>query len=124
MARSLPTLADPPDRRLADSFGRRITDLRVGLTDRCNFRCVYCLPEEHNDWIARSEILSYEEIETVVRAAVDLGIEKIRLTGGEPLLRRDLPVLVEKIARVDGLRDLALTTVSYTHLTLPTILRV
>jgi cyclic pyranopterin phosphate synthase len=113
MARSLPTLADPSDRRIADSFGRRITDLRVGHTDRCNFRCVYCLPEEHNDWIARRELLSYEEIAGVVRAAAELGIEKVRLTGGEPLLRRDLPVLVEKVARIDGVRDLALTTNGY-----------
>ncbi len=113
MARQLPTYVEPTDRRLKDSFGRRITDLRVALTDRCNFRCVYCIPDEHNDWIPRQEILSYEEIERVVRSAVELGVEKIRLTGGEPLLRRDLPVLVEKLAKVDGLRDLALTTNGY-----------
>lgn len=112
MLRRLPILPER-DARLTDSFGRRVTDLRVSLTDRCNFRCVYCIPDEHNDWIARSEILSYEEIESIVRAAVDLGIEKVRLTGGEPLLRRDLPVLVEKLAAIDGLRDLALTTNAY-----------
>jgi GTP 3',8-cyclase len=99
--------------RLTDGFGRRITDLRVSLTDRCNFRCVYCIPDEHNDWMPRHEILSYEEIEMIVRAAVDLGIEKVRLTGGEPLLRRDLPVLVEKLATIPGLSDLALTTNGY-----------
>lgn len=113
MARQLPTFVEPTDRRLTDSFGRRITDLRVALTDRCNFRCVYCIPDEHNDWIPRQEILSYEEIERVVRSAVELGVEKIRLTGGEPLLRRDLPLLVEKLAKIDGLRDLALTTNGY-----------
>jgi GTP 3',8-cyclase len=99
--------------RLTDGFGRRITDLRVSLTDRCNFRCVYCIPDEHNDWMPRHEILSYEEIETIVRAAVELGIEKVRLTGGEPLLRRDLPVLVEKLAAIPDLEDLALTTNAY-----------
>ncbi|HQR38458.1 MAG TPA: radical SAM protein, partial [Blastocatellia bacterium] len=110
MARKLPTLNESSTTGMVDSFGRRITDLRVSLTDRCNFRCVYCIPDEHNDWIARSEILTYEEIEQIVRIAVDLGIEKVRLTGGEPLLRRDLPVLVEKLARIDGLKDFALTT--------------
>lgn len=112
MLRQLPTRTQPTG-GLVDSFGRRITDLRVSLTDRCNFRCVYCIPNEHNNWIDRSHILSYEEIETVVRAAVELGVEKVRLTGGEPLLRRDLPILVEKIARIDGVKDLALTTNAY-----------
>ena len=98
---------------LTDSFGRRITDLRVGLTDRCNFRCVYCIPNEHNDWLPRGEILSYEEIESIVDAAVSLGIEKIRLTGGEPLLRRDLPVLVKRLASLSDSIDLALTTNAY-----------
>jgi cyclic pyranopterin phosphate synthase len=98
---------------LTDGFGRRITDLRVSLTDRCNFRCVYCIPDEHNDWMPRREILTYEEIEQIVRAAVELGVEKVRLTGGEPLLRRDLAVLVAKLATIPGLRDLALTTNAY-----------
>ncbi len=113
MARRLPALVGSSDRSLTDSFGRRLTDLRVSLTDRCNFRCVYCIPDEHNDWIPRSEVLTYEEVETIVRAGVELGIEKVRLTGGEPLLRRDLPVLVEKLAGIQGLRDLALTTNAY-----------
>ena len=110
MRRRLPTLSERSGEALADSFGRRITDLRVALTDRCNFRCVYCIPDEHNDWIPRHEILSYEEIETIVRAAVGLGVEKVRLTGGEPLLRRDLPVLVEMLGRIPGIEDFALTT--------------
>jgi cyclic pyranopterin phosphate synthase len=110
MNRTLPTLPDRQSAGLTDSFGRRITDLRVSLTDRCNFRCVYCIPDEHNDWIPRSEILTYEEIETIVAAAASLGVSKVRLTGGEPLLRRDLPRLVEMIAGVEGVRDFALTT--------------
>lgn len=101
------------ERGLTDGFGRRITDLRVSLTDRCNFRCVYCLPHEHNDWIPRAEILTYEEIARFVDAAVGLGIAKIRLTGGEPLLRRDLPDLVRMLASIDGVRDYALTTNAY-----------
>src|SRR5262245_11570383 len=113
MIRTLPMLAEVSERTLSDGFGRRLTDLRVSLTDRCNFRCVYCIPDEHNDWFPRSELLTYEEIERFVRVTVGLGIEKVRLTGGEPLLRRDLPVLVEKLARIDGLRDLALTTNGY-----------
>ena len=113
MRRPLPTLSERSDERLADSFGRRITDLRVSLTDRCNFRCVYCIPDEHNDWIPRQELLRYEEIESIVRASVSLGIEKVRLTGGEPLLRRDLPVLVEMLGRIPGVRDFALTTNGY-----------
>jgi cyclic pyranopterin phosphate synthase len=113
MATSLPTLAQHRDAGLIDSFGRRITDLRVSLTDRCNFRCVYCIPDEHNDWIARNELLTYEEIAAIVREAAALGIEKVRLTGGEPLLRRDLPRLVEMLAGIDNIRDLALTTNAY-----------
>jgi cyclic pyranopterin phosphate synthase len=113
VARRLPTLSERPAGALTDSFGRRITDLRVSLTDRCNFRCVYCIPDEHNDWIPRHEILSYEEIERIVRAGVELGIEKVRLTGGEPLLRRDLPVLVEMLGRIPGIKDFALTTNAY-----------
>lgn len=113
MIRKLPMLGTSRDQGLTDSFGRRITDLRVSLTDRCNFRCVYCLPEEHNNWIARSEILTYEEITRIIEIAVPLGIRKIRLTGGEPLLRRDLSHLVEMISSVARDVDLALTTNAY-----------
>ncbi|HSU56425.1 MAG TPA: GTP 3',8-cyclase MoaA [Candidatus Dormibacteraeota bacterium] len=115
---------------LADSHGRILRDLRVSVTDRCNFRCLYCLPETeaaHNfyrgrwanlpnstpivqQWVPRSKILSFEEIERVVRLAVDLGIQKIRLTGGEPLLRNGIEELVERIARIPGIHDLAMTT--------------
>lgn len=113
MIRELPMLGNTPGEGLVDSFGRRITDLRVSLTDRCNFRCVYCLPHEHNNWIERSEILTYEEITRIIEIAVPLGIRKIRLTGGEPLLRRDLASLVEMIAAVASDADLALTTNAY-----------
>src|SRR5438876_2604506 len=114
---------------LTDSHGRILRDLRVSLTDRCNFRCLYCLPETeaaHNfyrgrwanlpdstpivrQWAPRAHILSFEEIERVVRVFAALGIQKIRLTGGEPLLRQQLERLVARLAKIDGIRDLALT---------------
>ena len=119
---------------LNDSFGRTMRDLRVSITDRCNFRCMYCLPETEEaanfyrgkfdalknprptltpivrEWKPKSELLTYEEIERVVRVAVGLGIEKVRITGGEPLLRRDVPQLVARLAPIPGIRDLAMTT--------------
>jgi cyclic pyranopterin phosphate synthase len=96
-------------RRLIDSYGRSIADLRISVTDRCNFRCVYCMPEEGMQWLKRESILSFDEIERIARVAVDLGIEEIRLTGGEPTLRPDLPRLVERLSRLP-LRSLSLTT--------------
>jgi GTP 3',8-cyclase len=96
-------------RRLIDSYGRQISDLRISVTDRCNFRCVYCMPEEGMQWLKRETILSFEEIERISRVAVDLGIEEIRLTGGEPTLRPDLPELVRRLS-VLPLRSLSLTT--------------
>ena len=110
-----PGLAGPA---LADSLGRPLHDLRISVTDRCNFRCTYCMPKEifgaDYAFLPRSEVLSFEEIERVARVFVGLGVEKLRLTGGEPLVRRDLAVLVEKLAalrRPDGeLLDLTLTT--------------
>lgn len=94
---------------LADGFGRRISNLRISVTDRCNFRCVYCMPAEPQ-WLPRPEIMTFEEIERIVRIAVSLGIEEFRLTGGEPTARRDLPVLVRRIVGVPGVRDVSLTT--------------
>ena len=94
---------------LVDSFGRTHNNLRVSVTDRCNIRCFYCMPETPQ-FMPRSDVLSFEEIERVVRIAVGLGVDKVRLTGGEPLVRRDLPVLVEKLAGIPGLVDLSLTT--------------
>lgn len=95
---------------LIDSYQRTIDYLRVSVTDRCNFRCVYCMPEEGSPVAPKSEILTYEEIERLVRIAVALGMSKIRLTGGEPLVRRDIEILVERIGRLLGLRDLSMTT--------------
>jgi len=116
--------------QLVDSHGRILRDLRVSVTDRCNFRCLYCLPETeaaHNfyrgrwanlpdstpivrQWAPRAHILSFEEIERVVRLFVELGIQKVRLTGGEPLLRQETERLVRSVAKIDGIRDLAMTT--------------
>ncbi len=95
---------------LRDTFGRVHDNLRISVTDRCNIRCFYCMPEREVDFVPRQEILTFEEIERFVRIATALGVRKIRLTGGEPLLRRDLPDLVRRIAAVPGIEDLALTT--------------
>ena len=95
---------------LLDSFGREIDYLRIAVTDRCNLRCVYCMPPQGIEWKARNAILTYEEIVTVVRAAAGLGVRKIRLTGGEPLVRPDVERLVEMIAAVPGIQDVSMTT--------------
>ncbi len=95
---------------LIDSFGRVHDNLRISVTDRCNIRCFYCMPETGVKFASRREILDFEEIERFARVAVTLGINKLRLTGGEPLLRRDLPVLVRRLAALPGINDLALTT--------------
>jgi GTP 3',8-cyclase len=94
---------------LVDSWGRAHNNLRISVTDRCNIRCVYCMPEEVR-FQPREALLTFEEIERVVRVAVPLGIDKVRLTGGEPLVRRDLPKLVEKLVPIPGLADVGLTT--------------
>jgi GTP 3',8-cyclase len=98
---------------LRDGHGRLISDLRVSVTDRCNFRCQYCMPAEGLPWLDRAEILRFEEIERLVRILVGMGIEDIRLTGGEPLVRRELPRLIEMLSGVEGLADLSLTTNGY-----------
>lgn len=98
---------------LEDAHGRTIGDLRVSVTDRCNFRCHYCMPAEGMPWIDRGEILTYAEIERLVRIFVALGVADVRLTGGEPLVRRELPSLVARLAAIDGLEDLSLTTNGY-----------
>ena len=95
---------------LSDSFHRPIDYLRISVTDRCNLRCIYCMPAEGVNLIPSQEILSYEEIRTVVQATAGLGISKVRITGGEPLVRLDLPELVTMLAKIDGIDDLSLTT--------------
>jgi cyclic pyranopterin phosphate synthase len=95
---------------LIDSFGRVHDNLRVSVTDRCNIRCFYCMPEHDVEFVKRREILDFEEIERFVRIAARLGVTKLRVTGGEPLVRRDLPALIRRLAAVPGIRDLALTT--------------
>lgn len=95
---------------LVDGFSRPITYLRISVTDKCNLRCVYCMPESGLPWLRRAEILSYEEITEIVRAAAAAGVRSVRLTGGEPLLRRDLNRLVEAIDAIPGIEDIALST--------------
>jgi cyclic pyranopterin phosphate synthase len=100
------TVAEP----LVDAFRRPITYLRVSVTDRCNLRCVYCMPEAGLPWIPKPDVLSYEEIAEIVRAAARIGVRSIRLTGGEPLIRRNLDRLVGMIATIPGIDDIALST--------------
>ncbi len=102
----LPVVGKP----LLDTFGRLHDNLRISVTDRCNIRCFYCMPEEDVKYAPREEILSFEEIERVARVAVSMGVTKIRVTGGEPLVRKDLPVLIGKLCAIPGVRDVALTT--------------
>jgi cyclic pyranopterin phosphate synthase len=100
----------PVVEKLIDTFGRVHDNLRISVTDRCNIRCFYCMPEEDPVFVQRGELLSFEEIERFVRVVVPLGVSKIRLTGGEPLVRRNLATLVRMLSAVAGVRDLALTT--------------
>ncbi|MBA3823616.1 MAG: GTP 3',8-cyclase MoaA [Ktedonobacterales bacterium] len=95
---------------LTDSYGRRIKSMRLSITDRCNFRCVYCMPAEGLPWLPKADILTYEELARVARVAVGMGVEQLRLTGGEPLVRRDVPELVRMLHAIPGLRSLSLTT--------------
>ncbi|MGH7276143.1 MAG: GTP 3',8-cyclase MoaA, partial [Candidatus Rokuibacteriota bacterium] len=95
---------------LTDTFGRPLRNLRISVTDRCNLRCAYCMPEEDYVWLPREQILHFEEVSTLADVFIDLGVDKIRLTGGEPLLRRDLVALIRLLAAKPRLRDLAITT--------------
>jgi GTP 3',8-cyclase len=95
---------------LTDSWGREIRSLRVSVTDRCNFRCRYCMPAEGLPWLPKPELLTFEEIHRLVRLMAEMGVREVRLTGGEPLVRRDLPELVALLAKVPGVDDLSLTT--------------
>ena len=104
----------PQETNLVDKLGRPLKDLRVSVTDRCNFRCVYCMPKSVFDkdykFLPKKELLSFEEIQTVVKASAALGVNKVRLTGGEPLLRRDLEQLISLIRDIDGIDDISMTT--------------
>ncbi|MEK7340637.1 MAG: GTP 3',8-cyclase MoaA [Candidatus Binatota bacterium] len=95
---------------LRDLYNRPIKDLRISVTDRCNFRCTYCMPLDEYEWVDKKEILTFEEITRLAKIFVQLGVDKIRLTGGEPLVRRDLDLLVGGISQLPGLSDLCLTT--------------
>jgi cyclic pyranopterin phosphate synthase len=95
---------------LHDGHGRRIADLRVSVTDRCNFRCQYCMPADGLPWLERAEVLSFEEIARLVTLFAGMGVHDLRLTGGEPLVRRDFPQLVGMLSAIDGIDDLAITT--------------
>jgi cyclic pyranopterin phosphate synthase len=106
----MPVTVDLTSEPLVDGFSRPITYLRISVTDKCNLRCVYCMPETGLPWLQRDEILTYEEITDIVRAAAAAGVRAIRLTGGEPLVRRDLHRLVASIAAVPGIDDVALST--------------
>ena len=102
LSREMPTVTD--------TFGRPLRSLRISVTDRCNLRCKYCMPEEEYTWLPRETILSFEEFDTLVSIFTELGVDKVRLTGGEPLLRKDLPVLMRMLRRNPRIKDLALTT--------------
>ena len=95
---------------MIDGFGRRVEYLRVSVTDKCNLRCIYCMPEEGLSWLRKEQLLSYEEIVEVIATMAPLGLSRVRITGGEPLVRRDLPELVRMIAAVPGIEDLSLST--------------
>jgi cyclic pyranopterin phosphate synthase len=105
-----PVPRKPAAAPLIDGWGREIRSLRVSVTDRCNFRCRYCMPAEGLQWLPRPEVLSFEEIERIVHVLAAMGVDEVRLTGGEPLVRRDLPQLVGRLAAVPGVVDLSLTT--------------
>ena len=99
----------PQSAFLVDSFGRRHNNLRVSVTDRCNLRCTYCMPEDVT-FLDRSELLTFEEIAQFVRVAASLGVDKVRLTGGEPLMRKDIHKLARLLVVIPGIRDVGLTT--------------
>src|SRR5690349_22681292 len=104
------TIGGMAEQELRDALGRVVDDLRISVTDRCNFRCVYCMPEEGMTWLPREEILSFEEIARLAGIFVAAGTRTIRLTGGEPLVRRDLPTLAGMLSRLHEDIDLSLTT--------------
>jgi len=99
--------------KLIDGMGRTIVNLRISVTDRCNFRCTYCMPADNVEFMERSNLLSFEEIQRVAQIVSRMGINRLRLTGGEPLMRKNLPVLIKMLNEVDGIDDIAMTTNAY-----------
>src|SRR5512138_1111987 len=99
--------------QLTDGHGRPIGDVRISVTDRCNFRCQYCMPAEGLPWLEREALLTYEEIERIVRVLAAMGVHDVRLTGGEPLVRKDLWRLVERLSHIPDVHDLSLTSNGY-----------
>ena len=93
-----------------DQFGRQIEYLRISVTDKCNFRCLYCMPQEGLEWLPKSEILSYEEIHGIVSRLTEHGLSRVRITGGEPTIRPDLHILIAKLRSISSIRDIALST--------------
>jgi len=112
LAQTDPSAASRPQdaQALRDQFGRAIQYLRVSVTDRCNFRCLYCMPVEGLKWLPREDLLSYEEITDVVRQLAPLGLRRLRITGGEPTIRPDLTTLIRMLSKIDGIEDIALST--------------
>lgn len=102
-----------PQTRFVDSFGRQIEDMRVSVIDKCNFRCTYCMPEEGFQWLKQAQLLTFDEIERVVRISVEHGVRQLRLTGGEPTVRKNLPELISRLIAIPGLEDISLTTNGY-----------
>ena len=105
-----PTSAEVQPGPMVDGFGRRVEYLRISVTDKCNLRCVYCMPEEGLEWLRRDQLLSFEEITEIVTVMAGMGLKRVRITGGEPLVRRDLPSLVRALRGVPGIDDIALST--------------
>ena len=107
------TISETSKPKLIDGMGRTIVNLRISVTDRCNFRCTYCMPADNVEFMDRSNLLSFEEIQRVAQIVSRMGINRLRLTGGEPLMRKNLPVLIKMLNEVDGIDDIAMTTNAY-----------
>ena len=107
------SISETPRPKLIDGMGRTIVNLRISVTDRCNFRCTYCMPADNVEFMDRSNLLSFEEIQRVAQIVSRMGINRIRLTGGEPLMRKNLPVLIKMLNEIDGIDDIAMTTNAY-----------
>jgi len=104
------TSTENNEQKLVDGMGRTIVNLRISVTDRCNFRCTYCMPADNVEFMPRDNLLTFEEITRVAQVGASQGIKRLRLTGGEPLMRKDLPVLIRMLTQVEGIEDVAMTT--------------